>query len=563
MTSSSGNVLIVLVDDLGVEKLASYGAVGALPSTPVIDVLAAQGVRFDNVWSNPACSPTRATIQTGRYAFRTGMGWAAPLWDGLALSETTIPEMLDLGTGGQVAHAAIGKWHLGDADGIGGVLAPNLAGYDHYSGAPENIGDYYQFEKIVNGVVSDSTTYTTTEEVDDALAFVTTAPEPWFCYLALHAPHTPFHAPPPSLHSVDLSQAGPPEDDPLPYYNAMVEAVDTELGRLLSGLGAKLGRTTVIFLADNGTSPFVVTGAGSAKKAKWTVFEGGVRVPMIISGPTVAHPGSVCSALVNTTDLFATVAELAGAGTAHVPADSVSVAPYLVDPGQPSRREAMFTEIFLPNGVQFAQPVVPNASPFVCQTDLGMGGPGTAMLSVCGQELATGNRASIELTGAPPNAATTLLLSYSNHPAPSHPFSMFGGTVGPRPPWESYLPTQPVIDATKLVTDASGSIQIDGLSAWGPVYLHAQARIDDPQMSGGYQLSNAVSIAFWPYSMKAIRGARYKYTSSINGGPEQLFDLMLDPDESDDLLLHASLQPEELAALDELRNRLLALISGA
>src|SRR5262245_32585079 len=109
-----GNVLILVADDLGIDQLACYG-VGSDPApTPTLDMMAASGVRFRNVWSQPTCSPTRATIQTGRYAFRTTIGTVISAFSNapaLPVSEVTLPEMLDLGTAGAYTHAAIGKWH--------------------------------------------------------------------------------------------------------------------------------------------------------------------------------------------------------------------------------------------------------------------------------------------------------------------------------------------------------------------------------------------------------------------------------------------------------------------
>ena len=96
-TGRAGNVLILVADDLGIDSVAAYGVSEDLPSTPVISALAADGVLFRNMWSNPVCSPTRGALQTGRHGFRTGIGigvfeggWA------LQTSEVTLPEMLDL-----------------------------------------------------------------------------------------------------------------------------------------------------------------------------------------------------------------------------------------------------------------------------------------------------------------------------------------------------------------------------------------------------------------------------------------------------------------------------------
>lgn len=356
------NVLILVADDLGADQLAVYGKGADYPSTPTIDALAADGVLFRSAWTNPICSPSRASLMTGRYAFRTGIGNGVTSHEfALQPEEFLLPEMLDAGQPGIWSHGAFGKWHLG-SDTVGGALAPNVAGWGHFAGTLENIsapGTYFSWPKVVDGTTSTSTTYATTDTVDSALAWISGAPQPWLAYVAFHAPHAPFHAPPGELHTVDLSTAGGPGADPRPYYKAMVEALDTELGRLLVGLGEQLANTHVIFLGDNGTPDEVALSPSG--KHKGTVFEGGVHVPLIVSGPAVAAPGAQCDALVVSTDLFTTVAELAGVDPAQTQPvdlvlDSVSLVPYLADPALPSLRPWIFTEAFKPNGPYGVKP---------------------------------------------------------------------------------------------------------------------------------------------------------------------------------------------------------------
>jgi arylsulfatase A-like enzyme len=356
--TAQGNVLVILADDLGAEQLASYGLATDLPSTPNLDQLALGGLQFENCWSNPVCSPTRATIQTGRYSFRTGVGQIAVAPEqGLPLAEIALPELLDIGTSGTYAHAAFGKWHLGDS--VNGLIAsPNLAGYSHFAGTYIGLDPFHTYEdwdKIVNGSVQPSVVYNTSEIVNDVLAWTSVQQEPWFAYVAFNAAHSPYHAPPPALHSVDLSTAQPPTVEPRPYYKAMVEAMDTELGRLLAGLGPALNDTTVIFLGDNGTPGEVAVAPVQPWKAKKTLYQGGVLVPLIVSGPGVSAVGGTCDALVNTTDVYATVAQLCGFQAAQAlplgyQSDSVSFAPYLTDPGLPSQRRFAYAEFFTPNG---------------------------------------------------------------------------------------------------------------------------------------------------------------------------------------------------------------------
>ena len=362
--AAQDNVLIVVVDDIGIDQLASYGLGLDLPPTPNIDALAGRGVLFRNAYSNPVCSPTRAQILTGRHGFRTGIGHivgpglSEPNFFSLPLDETTLPEMLDLGTAGLWDHAAIGKWHLHEGPGF--ETAPNDAGFDHFAGTPANLGfdpaGYYNWIKVVDGSFAPVVdTYATTDQVDETVAFVSTATEPWMCYLAFSAAHAPFHAPPLTLHTQDLSGAGDPLTNPRPYYKATVEALDTELGRLFSSMGTMLDRTNVVFLADNGTPFEVVQPPFDPEHAKVTLYDGGCHVPMIVSGPAVAQPGTESDALVSATDVFATVAEFASVNTTQIlPSgvllDSISLVPYLDDPSTPSLRETVYSEIFGPIG---------------------------------------------------------------------------------------------------------------------------------------------------------------------------------------------------------------------
>jgi len=298
------NILVILADDLGVDLVGAYAEGADLPPTPNVDGLAADGVLFRNAWSDPVCSPTRATILTGQYGFRTRVGFGVdfealePGVDALSRTELTIPEMLDAFTDGAYAHSAFGKWHLGTS-GVGDLASPNEAGFSHYAGALSNFEPpegYYDWTRVEDGVATPETSYATTVNVDDALAWIATAPEPWFCYLAFNAPHSPFEVPPAALHTVDVSSG-----TTRVVAKAMVEAMDTEIGRLLAGISAT---TTVIFLGDNGTSPGVVFPPFTPDKAKGTLFEGGINVPLIVRSPVVTVPGSESQALVNTTEFL-------------------------------------------------------------------------------------------------------------------------------------------------------------------------------------------------------------------------------------------------------------------
>ncbi|MFT4623219.1 MAG: arylsulfatase B [Myxococcota bacterium] len=359
------NVLILLADDLGADRIGAYGVHPEPASTPNIDALAAEGVRFRNAYVAPVCSPTRASLLTGRHPRRIGMGTiVSPKKDpsGLARSEVTLPEML-VHAPQPWASLALGKWHLAVDDWPDRDRDPLVQGFDHYAGALENLptivgeqrkkkGNYYDWQKTVDGETTWSTRYATTDTVDEALARIPNLEEPWLVYVAFQAVHHPFDLPPPELTPTLRSGA---ESVPRTV-DAMAEALDTELGRLLAGVDRS--DTTVVFLSDNGTTKEAIKRPWPPERGKLTLYDGGCRVPLIITGPAVTRPGSTSDAFVHAMDLFPTVAELAGVDLSSVTAadgspvvlDGVSLLPWLADPDAPSPRETIYVDRFGPNG---------------------------------------------------------------------------------------------------------------------------------------------------------------------------------------------------------------------
>jgi len=343
------NVLIIVADDLGVDAVGAYGEGANPPPTPNIDALAANGVMFRNCWSSPLCSPTRALLQTGRYAFRTGIGTVIQWRGGLPAllpEEVTLPELLDTAQSGY-GHAAIGKWHLSNLEN-GGFLGPNLAGWSYFAGEVPNPTSYLPWTRTVNNVSRKCNRYMTTQNVDDALEWILTAPEPWVCYVSFFAPHRPLHAPPGALHSQNLEGLNP-QQNPVPFFRAMVEAMDTEIGRLLGSVSAPvMQRTNVMFMGDNGTDWAVTEPPFVVQHGKGTIYEGGINVPLIVSGPIVGSPGREESALVGLVDLYPTIAAMCGVDQmpSFVKIDGVSFVPHLVAPNQPPTRSTVYSEFF-------------------------------------------------------------------------------------------------------------------------------------------------------------------------------------------------------------------------
>lgn len=343
------NVLVFVADDLGIDGVGAYGVAPTPPPTPNLDALARSGVLFENAWASPLCTPSRALLQTGRHAFRTDVGGVIGVANPglpLRLEETTLPELLDL-RGSGYRHAMIGKWHLSDET-TGGALGPNAAGWSHFAGILTSVnGDYFDWPRTVNGTTAQSTVYHTTQTVEDALAWIGSVSEPWVCVVAFQAPHHPYHAPPQALHSFNLEGLDP-DRNRRPFHKAMVEAMDTEIGRMLRALGPQRDRTNVVFCSDNGTPKGIPEPPFSASQAKGTAYEGGLRVPCIVSGPAVVGAGRRVPALVGLVDVFATIADLCGVD-GSVPfarSDSISMVPYLRDPAQAPLRPYLFAELF-------------------------------------------------------------------------------------------------------------------------------------------------------------------------------------------------------------------------
>ena len=357
------NILLIIADDYGIDSNSLYNTSPgvALPPTPNINALKASGVMFRNCYAMPTCSPARATILTGRNPFRHGVTTAVTANDGqLMAGEFTLPRAFAANPGLGYSTASLGKWHL--TNGATATIQndpANIAGWPHYAGcltgtlvgAANGTGTYTAWTKTINGVTgatNGTTTYATTDTTNDAVAWIAArGATPWCLWLGYNAPHTPFHKPPNNLHTYDTTVAGwatlPIGANQRTHYNAAVEALDTEIGRLLSTMNATVrANTTVIFVGDNGTPGQVVQAPFGSGHAKDSLYEGGVRVPLIISGPDVVSPNRESTALVNVADLYSTTLELAGINVASTqpatnPLDAKSLLPILQNQADSTR----------------------------------------------------------------------------------------------------------------------------------------------------------------------------------------------------------------------------------
>lgn len=374
------NVLLIVLDDVGRDKMASFDELNTAPyaPTPRLDALADGGIRFHNVYVNPVCSVTRAAMQTGRYSFRTGMGTVSEVWR-LPDSELLLAELLRFGLPPAESYrcGAFGKWHLGDDDPEHAVAN----GYERFYGFQINVPDHFAWDKIEHdeGSPANSPIPVSAWEPGviraDSVQWINAQTEPYFAWVCFNAPHQPWQVPPLALLSPATQQelAGLPEglvavgnDQRKVFYRAMLEAVDTEIGNLLDGIApAKLANTMVFVVADNGSEVRVVQPPHNAAHGKPTGYELNIRVPMIVSGPLVAQPvppgGHSCNALIEAVDIFATVAEITGASTEmafqheglsapYPEIDGVSFLPLIQQPGGLGQNPWVYSEVFSPSG---------------------------------------------------------------------------------------------------------------------------------------------------------------------------------------------------------------------
>ena len=314
------NIVMVIMDDLGYGDVGSYGAPDA--KTPNIDRLARQGVKFTDFYANHAdCSPTRAAFITGRYQQRSGIESPLRYKDSRQLppSDTSLPRLLK---SAGYATGLIGKWHLGAEAAAG----PNRHGFDEFWGFRGGAVDYYTHNVVTTPAVkldapvpdlfhneepTTSPGYLTDEITSRAQAFIEQrAGGPFFLEVAYNATHWPYLRPdlPEGKRGWDHYRESGTHAD----YIAMLERADQGIGRILDTLDRlKLAQNTlVIFTSDNG-------GEWLSRNAplfhrKGTLWEGGIRVPLLLRWPGRLAAGTISSQVGITMDLTASIFAIAG-----------------------------------------------------------------------------------------------------------------------------------------------------------------------------------------------------------------------------------------------------------
>ena len=364
------NILFILADDMGWSDLGCYGA--DLHETPHIDRFAGESVRFTNAYAMSVCSPTRSTLMTGKHAARLHFTiWAegaesggpknrklreAPsIWN-LPHTETTIAKHLhDAG----YLTALVGKWHLGDwlhypeSHGfdinIGGTNwgAPQTFWWP-YSGSG-HFGD--EFRYVPHLEFGKPGEYLTDRLTDEAIKVIDHAgKQPFFIYLAHHSVHTPIEAKEADVQIFDAKLRDGMKHKHA-VYAAMNKNLDDDVGLILDHLKERgLDKNTlVIFASDNGGyigsdkasgRDMPVTNNAPLRSGKGSLYEGGIRIPLIIRWPGITGTGGICDEPVATMDLFNTL--LSAAGLPTKANDGLDLTPLLKQPSSKLDRDALF-----------------------------------------------------------------------------------------------------------------------------------------------------------------------------------------------------------------------------
>ncbi|MDP6526705.1 MAG: sulfatase [Kiritimatiellia bacterium] len=344
------NVIFFMVDDLGWTDFGCYGS--DFYETPNIDKLAASGMKFTNGYAAcTVCSPTRASLMTGKYTPKHGVtNFIHSKTMKLKHEEITIAEALKE-AGYRTAH--VGKWHLAPR----GVkdykdYYPTHHGFDinigggHW-GAPGSYFHPYQGKKAVENIPPGGKKgdFLTDRLTDETLKIINNwKAEPFFVHLAYYAVHTPVMGKPELVkHFADKA---PGKVHKKPAYAALLRSVDDSVGRILAEL-EKLGiaeNTLIIITGDNG-GLMSQTRNAPLRAGKGSVYEGGVREPTIVRWPGVTPAGSVCDTPVITMDFYPTILKVTGAkgDAAHNKAvDGVDITALLRDPKAKLGRDNLF-----------------------------------------------------------------------------------------------------------------------------------------------------------------------------------------------------------------------------
>ena len=340
------NILLIIADDMGRDATFGFSEGSLKPITPHINSIKNNGITFQNFWSYPTCSPTRASIITGKYGYRTGVKWAG---DVLPSTEQSLQKYIKEETGSRYNSAVIGKWHL---SGNNSSLDRSAFGIDYYAGLMGGgLQNYFQWNLTNDQGTNLQSGYSSKIFTDLAMDWVGAQDQPWFLWLAYNAPHTPFHKPPSIMHNQGELTNYSEGIDPMPYYLAAIEAMDFQIGRLINGLTQEeRDNTIILFMGDNGTPNEVGQSPYPDNAVKGSLYQGGINVPLFVSGKGVQRTGNDYN-LLTSTDLFSTIAQLAGVDSDEIH-DSKSFMNLLT--AADGQRAFQYSEMESPNASKWA-----------------------------------------------------------------------------------------------------------------------------------------------------------------------------------------------------------------
>lgn len=360
--SANPNVILIYTDDQGSLDVNCYGSDDLI--TPHMDALAARGVRFTQMYApSSLCSPSRAGLMTGRFPVRAGMAGNAPHLKGkpgMPTEEVTIAEILK-GAGYTTGH--VGKWHLGYTP----ETMPNQQGFDysfgHMAGCIDNYSHFFYWrgpnrhDLWRNGEeVWEDGRFFGDLMVEECLEFIEkNQAEPFFLYWAINMPHYP------------LQGTGKWRDrykglaSPRRMYAEFVSTVDEQIGQVMRKVD-ELGlrkKTLIIFQSDQGHSVEERTfggggNAGPYRGAKASFFEGGIRVPSIVSMPGVIPEGEVRSQMVTGCDWLPTIAEFCGVPIPQNKLDGKSIGEVIRSAEAPEPHSSFYWQLSRGPGAQWA-----------------------------------------------------------------------------------------------------------------------------------------------------------------------------------------------------------------
>lgn len=316
--NSKPNILIILADDLGYHDVSYYGTSDI--RTPNIDAICKRGMRFDNFYATSVCSPTRASLMSGRYPDMVGVpglirsrpednyGYLKP--DAILLPK--LLKQADYNT------AHVGKWNLG----LESPNKPNEKGFNYFHGFLEDMmesylthlryGQNYMRENDTEVNPKGHATDVFTGWAVDYLNKQKNNKNPFFLYLCYNAPHFPVQPPEDWLAKVKARE--PEISDRRAKLVALIEHMDDGIGKVIQSLKANglYENTLVIFLSDNGGHLESGANNGSLRDGKQSVYEGGVRVPAVFAWPNHIKAGTKTTQRAHVMDIYPTLAEIAG-----------------------------------------------------------------------------------------------------------------------------------------------------------------------------------------------------------------------------------------------------------